>query len=396
VPVAIPDLRIRTSGITFNAGKGEYRRAVSQHSIVRDALRRIQDLLTDATGRGVPAQLENRLEAILQSVARYEVSSDGDDYSHREVTILLADLRGFAAIAESYPVRVVLDVLNRCFAAMVQIVVQHHGTVDKFMGDAIMVVFSGDQARDHAKRAVLCAVEMQIAMNELRPKHKAENVPEMFLGIGMNTGKVMAGLVGSDLYRAHTVIGPEVNLASRIEAFSLRGQVLISESTYRLCAGFAETGDAVHVYMKGKAQGLDIREVTAIPSLGKFLPRQELRRSPRVDVMLPFAFHVLEDKVVLPEPLTGTILDIGYHGVLAELNGPLAPYSQIRLELDLATLGYRADDVYGRVVKSREENGRYLVGIEFTSASAATKEKIQLFVQMLLQRLVVVPRAAGE
>jgi adenylate cyclase len=148
--------------------------------------------------------------------------------------------------------------------------------------------------------------------------------------------------------------------------------------------------------MKGKAQGLDIREVTAIPSLGKFLPRQELRRSPRVDVMLPFAFHVLEDKVVLPEPLTGTILDIGYHGVLAELNGPLAPYSQIRLELDLATLGYRADDVYGRVVKSREENGRYLVGIEFTSASAATKEKIQLFVQMLLQRLVVVPRAAGE
>jgi adenylate cyclase len=371
-------------------------RFVSQHSIVRDALRRIQDLLEAATGRGLPAEAESRLEAILQSVARYEVSSDGDDYSHREVTVLLADLRGFAAIAESYPVRVVLDVLNRCFAAMVRIIVQHHGAVDKFMGDAIMVVFSGDEARDHARRAVLCAVEMQIAMNELRLKHKEEKVPEMFLGIGMNTGKVMAGLVGSDLYRAHTVIGPEVNLASRIEAFSLRGQVLISESTYRLCAGFAETAEPVHVYMKGKAQGLDIHEVTAIPSLGRHLPRQEMRRSPRVDVMLPFAFHMVEDKVVSPEPVTGTIRDIGYHGVLAELNAPLAPYSQIKLELDLATLGYRADDVYGRVVKSREENGRYFAGIEFTSASTATKENIQLFVQMLLQRLVVAPRAAGE
>ena len=369
---------------------------MSQHSIIRDALRRIQDLLEASTGRGVPPAAEYRLEAILQSVARYEVASQGDSYSHREVTILLADLRGFAAIAESYPVRVVLDVLNRCFAAMVQIAVRHHGTIDKFMGDAIMVVFSGDQAQDHARRAVLCAVEMQLAMNELRLKHKAEGVPEMFLGVGLNTGKVMAGLIGSDLYRAHTVVGHEVNLASRIEAFSLRGQVLISESTYRLCRDFAETADPVHVYMKGRTEGLDIREVKAIPSLGMFLPRQEMRRSPRVDVMLPFAFYLLEDKVVLPEPLTGTIRDIGYHGVLAEVNAPLAPYSQVKLELDLATLGYRADDVYGRVVKSREESGRHLIGIEFTSASEVSKEKLQLFVQMLLQRLVVVPRATGE
>src|SRR5207248_354112 len=154
----------------------------------------------------------------------------GADFSRRDVTILFADLRGFSAIAAAYPAEAVIRLLNRCFGAMVDIIARHYGTVDKFMGDAIMVLFGGDPsaARDHARRGVLCAIEMQIAMNELRRQHRDENVPEMYMGIGISSGKVMAGLIGSDAYRAYTIIGEEVNVASRIEAFSLRGQVLMS------------------------------------------------------------------------------------------------------------------------------------------------------------------------
>jgi adenylate cyclase len=359
---------------------------MSQRSIVQDAVRRIQDLIAAAMGQSLPGEAERRLADIVQSVANSEVPSIGDSYSWREVTILLADLRGFTAIADSYPARVVLDTLNRCFATLTEIIVQHYGTVDKFMGDAIMVVFPGDQSapHDHARRALLCAVQMQIAMDQLRQMHKAENVPEMFLGIGVNTGKVMSGLIGSELYRAHTVIGDEVNLASRIEAFSLRGQVLISQSTYEHCRDFAETGDPVQVYMKGKAQGVTIREVIGIASLGKFVPRRELRRSARVDVRLPFTYQMVSKKTVLPQAFAGTIHNLGYVGALAEMDRRLPLYAEIKLALNLATLGHRAEDIYGRVVDVREENGRYLHGIEFTSLSRQSGEKIRIFVQMLV------------
>jgi adenylate cyclase len=359
---------------------------MSQRSIVQDAVRRIQDLVAGALGRSLPGELEHRLADIVQSVANSEVPSIGDNYSWREVTILLADLRGFAAIAETFPARVVLGTLNRCFATLTEVIVQHYGTIDKFMGDAIMVVFSGDQRapHDHARRALLCAVQMQIAMKELRETHKAESVPEMFLGIGVNTGKVMTGLIGSALYRAHTVIGDEVNLASRIEAFSLRGQVLVSQSTYEHCRDFAETGEPVQVYMKGKAEGVIIREVKGIPSLGKFVPRQELRRSARVDVLLPFSYQVLNKKTVLPRVFAGTIHNIGYTGFLAEVDRRLPAYAEIKLSLNLVTMGYRAEDLYGRVVEVREDNGRYLCGVEFTSMSRQSSEKIRVFVQMLI------------
>jgi adenylate cyclase len=278
------------------------------------------------------------------------------------------------------------------------VIVQHYGTIDKFMGDAIMVVFPGDQAaaHDHARRAILCAVQMQIAMDEMREKHKAENVPEMFLGIGVNTGKVMTGLIGSDLYRAHTVIGDEVNLASRIEAFSLRGQVLISTSTYELCKDFAECGAPVQVYMKGKAESVFIREVKGIPPLGKFVPRRELRRSARVEVLVPFAYQIVSRKTVLATVETGTIHNIGYDGVLAEIERPLPLYAEVKLTLNLVSLGYRVEDVYGRIVDVREDKGRWFCGVEFTSVSRQSSEKIRLFVQMLIPSYISVQAGRGS
>jgi adenylate cyclase len=372
------------NGTTFD---GPHQARMSRRAIVQDAVRRIQQMVFHAVGRSLPCEAENRLQSILQSVAGHEVATIGGAYSHRDATILLADLRGFAAIMEAFPSHVVLDVLDRCLVTMTGIIVKHYGVIDKFLGDGIMVLFSGDSSDppDHARRAVLCAVEMQIAMNEFREKLQRENVPEMFLGIGINTGKVIEGLIGCDLYRSYTVIGEDVNLAARIEAFSLRGQVLISESTYGLCQHYAETAEPIQVYMKGRTAYVTIREVKAIPSLGKLVPRQELRKSPRAEVMLPFVYYVLDDKTVIHEPLTGTVYDIGYQGVLAEIGVALSPYTEIKLELALVSLGYRADDIYGRVVNVRETNGRYFIGVEFTSLGRESKKKIQLFVQMLTQ-----------
>ena len=356
--------------------------------LLHDALRLIQDIVSEAKGSPLSREAVRRLEEVLERVAAPLGSPRPDTgYSQREATILFADLRGFSAIAASYPSEVVLGVLSRCFGLMTEIIVRHYGTIDKFMGDAIMVVFHGDDSspRDHAQRALLCAVEMQIAMNELRHRHHEDKLPEIYIGIGISTGSVMAGLIGSDAYRAYTVIGEEVNLAARIEAFSLRGQVLMSEATYAHCRDFVHAGEPMEVYVKGRSERLRIREVLGIPELGKVVPRQDVRKSPRVVIELAAEYWPLAGKMVSSEPLRGTIRDLGYHGALVQFADALPLYSEVKLACDLPGLGFRAEEIYARVVSVREQAGKHLAGLEFTSLGAEANGKIQLFVQMCIQ-----------
>jgi adenylate cyclase len=358
-----------------------------KESLIRDALRRIQDIVAESTGKTLSGDGEKRLENLLGSVlgGAGQPESAGDNFSQRNVTMLFADLRGFTAITANYPAGVVLDLLNRCFVTMSEIVVRHRGTIDKFMGDSIMVIFSGGAPQEDVRRALLCAVDMQVGMAWLN-NNKKNGVPELFMGIGINTGNVMAGVLGSDLYSAYTVIGEDVNLTSRIEAFSLRGQVLISEATWALCGEFARTGEPVEVFVKGRPERVRVREVLGIPSVDKEVPRQEVRRSPRVEVTLPFSYQLVEEKIVMAETARGVIRDIGYHGMLAEIErGDLALFTELKLEIDLPLLDFRARDVYARVVKVVQRRGHQLIGLEFTSLSAEANGQIQLFVQMLIQ-----------
>jgi len=356
--------------------------------LLRDALRLIQDIVSEGKGSPLDREGVRRLEEVLKSLAAPDVLRSADTgYSRREATILFADLRGFSAIAEKYSPDVVLGVLSSCFGLMTGIIVRHYGTIDKFMGDAIMVVFHGENPspRDHVQRALLCAVEMQIAMVELRTQHRKDGLPEVYLGIGISTGTVMAGLIGSNAYRAYTVIGEEVNLAARVEAFSLRGQVLMSDATYAHCSEFVQTGEPVEVYVKGRSGRLRIREALGIPELGKFVPRQEVRKSPRVDVDLTVQYQPLTGKVVESRALMGTMRDLGYHGARLQLIAPLPLYTEVKLAFHLPRLDFRAAEIYARIVSLREEGGKHLAGVEFTSLDTDTSTQIQLFVQMRIQ-----------
>jgi len=352
----------------------------------RDALRAIQDIIAREKGTPLDREGVRDLQAVLARLIDGNAPSE-KGYSDRQATILFADLRGFSAISANYPAEVVLGELNRCFGVMADLVKSHYGTVDKFMGDSVMALFHGDPGvpRDHARRAVLCAVEMQLAMQDLREGHRAGRLPELYLGIGISTGSVMAGMIGSDAYHAYTVIGEEVNLAARIEALSLRGQVLMSDATYAHVKDFAHVGEPMEVYVKGRVERMRVREVLGIPLLGKVVPRQDARKSPRVAVSIPLEYSLLEGKTVDGQARRGTVRDISYGGLLAELDTSLAQYAELKLTFDLPSVGARAHDVYARVVSLREQHGRWLVGMEFTSLPGAVEEQIRVTVQMLLQ-----------
>ena len=350
-------------------------------------LQQIRTLVERDTGKALSARAVREVEAVLNDTIRQSMGlTHGDQFSAREVSVLLTDLRGFTAISEAHTATVLLEILNRYLVRMSEIAIAHGGTIDKFMGDAIMVLFGAPfEHDDDVKRAVTCAVDMQIELYEINKRLRAEGLPELNMGIGINTGGVMAGLLGSDLYAEYTVIGDEVNLASRIEAYSLRGQILISEATYKRVRDYVSVTEPMDVYVKGKKEQVYLFEVTGIPSQNKVVPRQEIRKSPRVETNMAFKFQVLEGKSVLPEKHSGTILDISYNGVLAALDIEVEAQTDIKLDMNLAISGTSATDVYARVLRIIERDGRRLASIEFTSVSVQSNLNIRHFVQLLIQ-----------
>jgi len=355
--------------------------------VVHETLRQIEKIVTDDVGRGMSQETRERVQKVLEGALGQLIQPQRENQLAREVTILLADLRGFTPICSTYPAGTVLTLLNRCLVRMSEIVYRHHGTIDKFMGDSMLVLFeSPSDPAEGVRRALVCAVDMQNAMHELNQLHKHSEYPEMYFGIGINTGRVLSALLGSDLYSEYTVIGDEVNLTSRIESFSLRGQVLISESTWQRAGSFVTTGEPMDVFVKGRSKVVVLREVLAIPSMAKVVPRQESRRSPRVEVKIPFTYKRVQNEVVVPEGRDGRILDIGYHGVLAEIGQSLPALAEVLIEFELPLVAHKSRCVYGRVVKAAPRaGGVFHAGIEFTSTSDEDRAAIQLFVQLLIQ-----------
>ena len=230
-----------------------------------------------------------------------------------------------------------------------------------------------------------CALQMQLAMDEINRDNKARGLPHLYMGAGINTGRVLAGLLGSSQHHEYTVIGDEVNLASRIESMSLRGQVLISEATFARCKGFVTAKAPMQVYVKGKSKPVRVREVEGLPALGLTVPRRTRRSSPRVEVKIPFTFRVIVNKIVMPRVYKGMIHDIGYQGIRAEMKHAIKEGADISLEFKLSLTHGHERNIYGKVRHVRHKHGHRVAGIEFTSISQRVEEDIRYFVQLLIQ-----------
>lgn len=220
------------------------------------------------------------------------------DVLTKNITILLSEIHGFSGISESHPATDVVSLLNRYFGAMGNIITKYGGTIDKLMGDSILVVFGFPEERESdVENAIACAVEMQMAMGEINAVNRSLDMPDLFFGIAINTGSVVVGDLGSDHYHEYTIIGDEVNLTSRIEAHCLRGQILISENTYELSKDFVEVGSPNRVEVKGARDAVDLYEVFATDRPKKMeVPLREGRKSPRVKVGMPVVFQNLSGK----------------------------------------------------------------------------------------------------
>ena len=183
----------------------------------------------------------------------------------RKLTIMMSDLRGFTATAERLEPEQVLGLLNTYLGTMADIVVDHEGTIDEFIGDAILVIFGAPLARpDDARRAVACAVAMQRAMKGINEHNARLGLPAIEMGIALNSGEVIVGNIGSQKRIKYGVVGSHVNLTARIESNTVGGQVLVSAATLELAGADIKLGEKQMIVAKGFPQPIPAFEVKGI------------------------------------------------------------------------------------------------------------------------------------
>lgn len=210
--------------------------------------------ITGLFGQYVPSELVEEMAEHPESV-----SMEGES---REMTILFSDVRGFTSISEGLEPKELTLLMNEFLTPLSRVVYKHRGTIDKYMGDCIMA-FWGAPLLDaaHARNAILAGIEMQQTLKALQPHFKERGWPEIHIGVGINTGRVSVGNMGSEVRVAYTVMGDEVNLASRLEGITKQYGVgvVVGENTRNAVTDFVYR-ELDHVRVKGKDKPIAIYE----------------------------------------------------------------------------------------------------------------------------------------
>jgi len=295
----------------------------------------------------------------------------------RKVTIMMTDLRGFSSMSERLAPEQVLTVINNYLETMTEIIVKHQGTIDEFIGDAILVIFGAPISRDDdAERAVVCAVEMQLAMADVNARNLAAGLPKVEMGIGLNTGEVVVGNIGSTRRAKYGVVGSNVNITSRIESYTLGEQILMSESTKDEVASIAEIEGEIEALVKGMRLPIRMYELRGIG--GKYdlhLTRADSMMV-RLPKELPIRYSILEGTRATGAWNSGSIIGLG--GREAELIGDALPRSLTNLQVQFVTgePDRRASFAYCKVLpRSSEAESGFIV--RFTSLPDAYEKILE-------------------
>lgn len=249
------DLEAKTK---YKTGGDEIRMLCDSFNLMVAGLKE-RDFVKDTFSRYVTKQVA---EEILKDPSR--VTTGG---KKQEVTVLFSDIRGFTTYSENHTPEEVVFHLNEYLSEMVDVIFKFEGTLDKYIGDAIMAVFGSPLTHpDDPMRAVKTALEMQDRLNKLNDKWKEEGREALKIGIGINTGEVIVGNIGDVRRMEYTVIGDNVNLASRIEGLTknFNCPIIISQSTYGKVRDRVIVRALDTVVVKGKEQAVDIYELIGL------------------------------------------------------------------------------------------------------------------------------------
>ena len=300
----------------------------------------------------------------------------------RTVTFLVSDLRGFMPLSERLAPEQVVALVNRYLEAMVEVIMPYQGTIQELMGDGLLVFFGAPIWReDDAPRAVACAVAMQLAMATVNDQNRQEGLPEVEMGIGIHTGDVVVGNIGSYKRTKYGAVGNHVNLAFRIESYTLGGQVLISEATRQAVGPIVRSAGPLQVEAKGVERPLTLYDVQGIDGpYNLVLPAREdalvlLREA------IALRITVLDGTRLSGRVCTGSLVKLSMKGAEVCCEHPITPFSHLKLQLIGRNGEMIPGDLYGKVV-GPPTGHRPGYSVHFT----AIPPQHMAFVQQLLSR----------
>jgi adenylate cyclase len=329
---------------------------------IKKALNQRNEFIKNTFGRYLSDEIVN---TILETPKGLSLGGE-----KREVTIMMTDLRGFTSISERLPAEKCVQMINNYLDVMTDVILKYQGTIDEFIGDAILVIFGAPIIReDDAKRAVACALEMQLAMKEVNERNKKDGLPEVVMGIGLNTGEIVVGNIGSHKRAKYGVVGSNVNLTSRIESYTVGGQTLISERTLEACGGKQNLriDDSLEVMPKGVKNPITIYEVGGIAEeFNIYLPeKKEVVLKPMTKVVY-FHFIILAGKHASTDIHIGKITKMT--GKDAEVSAPISVEKLNNVKVTLVDDKGKelAQDLYAKVTKNISESPAVFT-VNFTS-----------------------------
>ena len=268
----------------------------------------------------------------------------------RQLTIMMSDLRGFTATAERLAPERLLEMLNHYLGTMADIIVDYRGTIDEFIGDAILVIFGAPIARpDDARRAVACCVAMQKAMASINEVNTAKGLPTLEMGIALNTGEVTVGNIGSQKRLKYGVVGSHVNLTARIESNTVGGQLMISESTLALAGDDLVLGETYSIIAKGFPDPIVAHEVLGIG--GEYdlhLDEVDLALV-QLDQPIDVRYRVMRSKNDEGDEQTGQFTSLSSLAASMQTDGELQALQNLKLQLIAASGEQVEGDLYAKV-----------------------------------------------
>jgi class 3 adenylate cyclase len=288
----------------------------------------------------------------------------------RRVSILMSDLRGFTALTEAMPPEKVVQMLNTYLGAMAEIITRYGGTIDEFIGDAILAVFGAPfVGEDDAPRAAACAVEMQLGMAAVNAENEREGLPALQMGIALHTGDVVVGNIGSETRAKYGIVGSHVNLTARIESFTVGGQILLSESTRALIGPELEIGRTMSIDAKGFKERIVVHDLLGLgPPYDLFLPVRDEQHL-ALSRALPVHLSRLSEKHVDADVIEGSIVSLSLAGAEIHARPVPPPFANLRMRFAGELAARAPADLYAKVLESSEAEGRFEV--RFTSFSPA-------------------------
>jgi adenylate cyclase len=340
-------------------------------------LEKSTELIKKMFGRYLSTEVMNSL---LEDPSALEMGGE-----KRKVTIMMTDLRGFTALSERLKPEEVVKMLNAYFEVMMDVILKYQGTINEIIGDALLVIFGAPQEMaDRAGRAIACAIDMQNAMAKVNAENRPHGLPTLEMGIGLNETEVIVGNIGSSKRSKYAVVGSGVNMTSRIESYTIGGQILISESVHE------EVGDVLHVLAqrdilpKGVETPLRVYEVGGIGEPYNLALQVKEVALVKLARQIPLRYVVLEGKSVEDETLSGTIIQLSQNGAQLRLETAAKPLTNLKMGLVKVDEKLSTRHFYGKVFEGEAEEGldRF---IRFTSVPPEIDAYFQAHLQHAME-----------